>query len=98
MSLITNELFIIQLLFDSESCNAWRDMWCVTSEVEYFGGLKKQPVNQVLSTERTIIYSKVVMSCGCHSFPKPVKKPVLYNITVYLYSLFGCRYALFARY
>ena len=34
--------------------------------------LKKQPINQVPSTEWTMIYSKVLMSCGCHSFPKPV--------------------------
>ena len=49
-----------------------RDTWCVTSEVEYFDWLKKEPVIQVPSTERTI-YSKVVVQCGCHSFPKRVK-------------------------
>ena len=31
------------------SRDARRDTWCVTSEVDYFGWLKK-PVNQVLST------------------------------------------------
>ena len=55
-----------------------RDTWCVTSEVEYFDWLRKQPVIQVPSTERTIIYSKVVVQCGCHSFPKRVKNLVLY--------------------
>ena len=61
-----------------------RDTWCVTSEVEYFRWLKKQPVNQVLSSERTKIYSKVVM-CGCPSFYKPVKSPVLYcAISLYI--------------
>ena len=52
-------------------------MWCVTSVVEYFDWLKK-PVKQVPSTEGTIIYSKFFVSCSCHSFPKPVKNPVLY--------------------
>ena len=81
------------------SQNARRDTWCVTSEVEYFGGLKKQPVNQVLSTERTIIYSKVLMSCGCHSFPKPVKKLVLYcTISLYICTRYlDVAYTLFAR-
>ena len=43
-----------------------------------FGLLETQPVNQVPSTEQTIIYSNVVVSCSCHSFPKPVQNPVLY--------------------
>ena len=38
-----------------------RDTWCVMSVVEYFDWLKKQPVNQVPSTEPTIIYSKIVV-------------------------------------
>ena len=52
--------------------------------VEYFDWLKKQPVDQVSSTKLTIIYSKVVMSCGCFSFSKPVKNLVLY-CTIMLY-------------
>ena len=56
----------------------------VTSVMEYFDWLKK-PVNQVPSlTELTIIYSKVVVTCGCHSFPKPVKNPV-FHCTISLY-------------
>ena len=39
--------------------------------------------------------------CGCPNFSKPVKGPVLYCtisvIAVYLYSLFGCWYALLLR-
>ena len=31
-------------------------------------------------------YAKAVMFCGCHSFPKPVKNPVLYCTT----SLYIC--------
>ena len=45
-------------------------MWSMTSVVEYFDWLKKQPVNQAPSTKLTIIYSKVVVLCGCHNFPK----------------------------
>ena len=41
-------------------------------------GLVEKPVNQVPSTERTRIYSKVVVSFGSHAFLKPVKNPVLY--------------------
>ena len=48
---------------------------------------QKQLLNQVPSTELTIIFSKVVMSCGCPSFPKPVKNPVLYCTTsLYIYT------------
>ena len=47
-------------------------------------GWKKQPVNQVPSTEWTVIYSKVVILCSCHSFSKPVKNPVLCS-TMLLY-------------
>ena len=66
------------------SRDARRDTWCVTSEVKYFDWLKKQPVNQVPSTEQTIICSRVDVSCGCHSFSKPVKTPVL-HCTISLY-------------
>ena len=63
------------------------NVWCVTSEVEYFDWLNKQPVNQVPSTEHTLIYSKVVMLCGCHSLPKPVKNLVLYCTTCCIFVL-----------
>ena len=53
-------------VFDSEfykllnkKKEARRDTWCVTSEVEYFDCSKKQPVNQVPSTELTVIYSNL---------------------------------------
>ena len=46
--------------------------------VKYFDWSKKQPVNELHSTELTIIYSNVIVSRGCNSFPKPVKNPVLY--------------------
>ena len=83
--------YLLSNCFNSEFCkhiseqkgsswDAWCGTCCMTSEVEYFDWLKKQPVNQVPSTEWTIIYSKVVMSCGCHSFSKPVKNPVWYYI------------------
>ena len=55
----------------SEQNESWHDTWCMTS-VEYFDWLIKQPVNQVPPIEPTVIYSKVVVSCGCHSFPKPL--------------------------
>ena len=45
---------------------------------EYIDWLKKQSVSQFLT---------VVMSCGCRSFPKPVKNPVLYcSILLYICS------------
>ena len=40
--------------------------------------VEKQPVDHIPSTEQTIIYPKVVMSCGCHSLPKPAKNLVSY--------------------
>ena len=58
----------------SSICGAY--MWCVTSVVEYFDWLKKQPVSQVPSTELLIIYS---CHASCHSFPKPVKNLILYR-------------------
>ena len=52
--------------------------------MEYFDWLKEQPVNEVPSTERTLMYSKTVMLCVCHSFSKPVKNLVL-CCTIILY-------------
>ena len=44
----------------------------------------------MLSTERTIIYSKVVVSCNCQS-PQTCQKSgfVRYDNAVYMYALFG---------
>ena len=60
--------------------------------VKYFDWLKKQPANQVPSIELTIMYSGIVVSCGCH------RTPVLHNIAVYLYLLFGRCHELVGRY
>ena len=49
------------------------------------GGVFWLVENKVPPTEPTIIYAKVVVSCGCHSFPKPAKNPVLY-CTILLYT------------
>ena len=42
--------------------------------VQYFDWLKKQPVNQVPSTEPTIIYSQIVVSCTVAIVPPNLLK------------------------
>ena len=53
--------------------------------------VEKQPVNQVPSTELTIIYSKAVMSCGCHSSPKQsIDRSINQSIYLYLPHIDKC--------
>ena len=66
------------------SWQAVNDMLCTMSVMAYFDWLKEQPVNEVPSTEQTLMYSKTVMLCVCHSFFKPVKNLVL-CCTIMLY-------------
>ena len=80
---------IVDFVYISEQKESLRDArhdtWCVMSVVEYFDWLKKKPVNQVPWTEWTIIYSKVVMLCGCHSPQTCLKKTGLYcTISLYI--------------
>ena len=72
---------------------------CVTSEVEYFDSLKKTTcqsgsfnwMNNNLFKSYDVVQLPVSPNLLKNGF-------VLYNISVYLYSLFGCCYALFGRY
>ena len=76
--------YLLSNCFSSEFCKhiwtkrklARRAAWhVVRNEVSILIGWKKQqPVNQVPSTEWTIIYSKVVMSCGRPVSPNLFKK------------------------
>ena len=53
--------------------------------------LRKQPVNQVPSTKLSMIYSKVVVLCGCLVSPNllQIQFCTVVNNTVYMYLLFG---------
>ena len=60
----------------------------MTNEVEYFDWLKEQPVNQVPSTEQTIFIQKLSCHVVAIISPNLLKSSfVVYNITVYSYSL-----------
>ena len=69
---MSNKIYLSNCL-DSEFCkHSWTKrklMRCVAWHVvrDKWGGV---------FCRWTIIYAKVVMSCGCHSFSKPVKNPV----------------------
>ena len=85
---------IVNIVNKSEQRDMRCDTQCVMSEVEYFDWLKKTTCQSGFFN--WIIYSKVLMSCGCHSFSK-TGFVLTYNIAVYLYLLFGHCYALFGR-
>ena len=93
--------------FDSEFCKhiwtkwklARRAAWHV--ERDECGGVfwlvKKTTCQSGSSTELTIIYSKVFVSCSCHSFPKPVKNPGFFYCTISLY-IYTCYLDVAMRY
>ena len=70
------------------SRDARRDTWCVTNEVMYFDWLKKQRVNQVLSSERTIIYANVAVAPISPNLLKVRFCTVQYPLSLYICTLY----------
>ena len=75
------------ILWTRSSRDARRDTWCVTSEVDYFDWLKKQPVNQVLQLNEQYISHVVWFS------PNLLQLRVTIKIRTRLFAQFLLRFS-----